>query len=128
MGPRSPARRVVVHGSRTSRATYAVGDETPAEPRIAKNAKNEDSKRDALIQKRSFSNGVSGVSGEAFAKRASAAFRAALGRLVIAEVDASMDREGMASVDAWARAERASLPIIQLKAQAALGAQSAKLA
>ena len=115
-GPRSPARRVVVHGSRTSRATYAVGDETPAEPRIAKNA-------DALFQKRSFSN-ARGVSGEAFAKRASAAFRAALGRLVIAEVDASMDREGMASVDAWARAERASLATFAARA-ATLAAEDA---
>ena len=116
VGPRSPARRVVVHGSRTSRATYAVGDETPAEPRIAKNA-------DALFQKRSFSN-ARGVSGEAFAKRASAAFRAALGRLVIAEVDASMDREGMASVDAWARAERASLATFAARA-ATLAAEDA---
>ena len=48
------------------------------------------------------------VSGEAFAKRASAAFRAALGRLVIAEVDAWMDREGMASVDASGVRGRAS--------------------
>jgi len=122
VGPRSPARRVVVHGSRTSRATYAVGDETPAEPRIAKNA-DAGSKRDALFQKRSFSN-ARGVSGEAFAKRASAAFRAALGRLVIAEVDASMDREGMASVDAWARAERASLATFAARA-ATLAAEDA---
>ena len=101
VGPRSPARRVVVHGSRTSRATYAVGDETSAEP---------------ASKKRSFSNASPRVSGEAFAKRASAAFRAALGRLVIAEVDAWMDREGMASVDAWARAERASLATFAARA------------
>ena len=112
VGSRSPARRVVVHGSRTSRATYAVGDETPAEP------------ASALFQKRSFSNASPRVSGEAFAKRASAAFRAALGRLVIAEVDAWMDREGMASVDAWARAERASLATFAARA-ATLAAEDA---
>ena len=121
VGPRSPARRVVVHGSRTSRATYAVGDRETRGTRVEKRPA---SGSRMLFFKAVFSNASPRVSAEAFAKRASAAFRAALGRLVIAEVDAWMDREGMASVDAWARAERASLATFAARA-ATLAAEDA---
>ena len=100
----SPARRAVVHGSRTSRATYAVGD--------AENAGIPAGTRKVTSK----SNRGRGVSGEAFAKRASAAFRAALGGLVIAEVDHLMDEQGLASDDAWARVASAGIETFAARA------------
>ena len=99
----SPMRRAVVHGSRTSRATYAVGD--------AENAEKAQTRK--ITSKNNWGRGVSG---EAFAKRASAAFRAALGGLVIAEVDHLMDEEGLASDDAWARVASAGLETFTARA------------
>ena len=100
----SPARRAVVHGSRTSRATYAVGDaETAGIPAGTRKVTSK-------------SNQGRGVSGEAFAKRASAAFRAALGGLVIAEVDHLMDEQGLASDDAWARVASAGIETFAARA------------
>jgi ATP-dependent helicase YprA (DUF1998 family) len=96
-------RRAVVHGSRTSRATYAVGD--------AENAEKAQTRKITSKNHRG-----RGVSGEAFAKRASAAFRAALGGLVIAEVDHLMDEEGLASDDAWARVASAGLETFTARA------------
>ena len=110
---RSPARRVVVHGSRTSRATYAVGDAEPnensRETRRADEtaARRNRNRRGSLPGPEGFS--LKKVSGEAFAARASAAFRAALGRLVLARVDAWIDLEGLDSCAAWERAANAGL-------------------
>ena len=83
--PRSPAQRAVVHGSRTSRATYDVGG------------------ADAVGDgSRNVPDTTNRVAGEAFAKRASTSFRSFLSRLVIAEVDSAMDDEGFDSEQAWA--------------------------
>ena len=108
----SPARRVVVHGSRTSRATYAVGDA----PERADAAASRATRRAKPEPRDDASAGARRVPGEAFAKRASAAFRAALGKVVLARVDAWIDIEGMRADDAWDRAMRAGLETFAARA------------
>ena len=106
-------QRHVVHGARTSRATYGVGGEE--DPGLLDARRSTPVISDALKTR---ATKKKPVAGDAFARCVSGAFRACLGKLVLGEVDFLIDHRGMTSDEAWGAVSKAQVEVFIKRAAA----------